>query len=233
MNAPAAISTTRGRPPIARFALRDLRGGVAGLRIFCLCIALGVAAIVGVESLATALNDGLGRQGRVILGGDASFSLIHRRLSPDEQAFLERNGSLSTIATMRGMVRTGSGDAALAEIKAVEPAWPRIGAAVLDPQMTPAEALAEKDGAFGAAAEETLLARLNLKIGDIFQLGQARFLLSAVLASEPDRLAVGVGLGPRVLISQQALDATGLRAAGIARALDDARDHGRPEWRAR
>ena len=121
MNAPATIAAARGRPPIARFALRDLRGGLAGLRIFCLCIALGVAAIVGVESLAKALNDGLGRQGRVILGGDASFSLIHRRLSPDEQAFLGRYGSLSTIATMRGMIRTGSGDAALAEIKAVEP----------------------------------------------------------------------------------------------------------------
>ena len=142
----AAISIARGRPPIARFALRDLRGGVAGLRIFCLCIALGVAAIVGVDSLAKALNDGLGQQGRVILGGDASFSLIHRRLSPDEQAFLQRYGSLSTIATMRGMIRTGSGDAALAEIKAVEPSWPRIGAAVLDPPMMPAEALAQKDG---------------------------------------------------------------------------------------
>ena len=214
MNAPATIAAARGRPPIARFALRDLRGGLAGLRIFCLCIALGVMAIVGVESLAKALNDGLGREGRVILGGDASFSLIHRRLSPDERAFLERYGSLSTIATMRGMIRTETGDAALAEIKAVEPGWPQIGAAVFEPQMTPAQALAQKDGVFGAAAEETLLARLNLKIGDAFRLGEARFVVDAVLTSEPDRLAVGVGLGPRVLISQQALDATGLVQPG-------------------
>ena len=40
------------------------------------------------------------------------------------------------------------------------------------------------------------------------------FVLDAVLTSEPDRLAVGVGLGPRVLISQQALDATGLVQPG-------------------
>ena len=199
---------------MARFALRDLRGGLAGLRIFCLCIALGVAAIVGVESLAEALDDGLGLQGRAILGGDASFSLIHRRLSPAEEAFLARSGSLSTIATLRGMVRTESGDAALAEIKAVEPSWPRIGAAEFNPQMTPAEAFAERGGAFGAAAEDTLLARLNLKIGDVFRLGQARFVLSAVVKSEPDRLGVGIGLGPRVLISQAALDATGLVQPG-------------------
>ena len=92
---------------MARFAVRDLRGGLAGLRIFLLCIALGVAAIVGVESLARALNDGLGREGRVILGGDASFSLIHRRLSPDEQRFLEAHGSLSTVATLRAMAQSG------------------------------------------------------------------------------------------------------------------------------
>ena len=41
---------------MARFALRELRGGLAGLRIFLVCIALGAAAIVGVESLAKALD---------------------------------------------------------------------------------------------------------------------------------------------------------------------------------
>jgi len=30
---------------LARFALRDLRGGLAGLRVFLLCIALGVMAV--------------------------------------------------------------------------------------------------------------------------------------------------------------------------------------------
>ena len=70
MNAPAILPKPRGGAPTMRFALRDLRGGLAGLRIFLLCIALGVAAIVGVESLARALNDGIGREGRVILGGD-------------------------------------------------------------------------------------------------------------------------------------------------------------------
>ena len=157
MNAPpTGLFARPTRVPIWRFALRDLRGGLNGLRIFLLCIALGVAAIVGVESLAQALNDGLGREGRVILGGDASFSLIHRRLSADEQRFLESHGSLSTIATVRGMARAASGDAALIEIKAVEPSWPRLGAAVFAPPMSLKDALGEKDGVFGAAVEEAL-----------------------------------------------------------------------------
>ena len=68
---------------------------------------------------------------------------------------------------MRAMARTGSGEAALVEIKAVEPSWPRIGAAVFAPPMPPAQALAEKDRVFGAVAEEALFARLNLKLGDV------------------------------------------------------------------
>ena len=200
--------------PAARFALRDLRGGLAGLRILLLCIALGVAAIVGVESLARALNDGMGREGRLILGGDASFSLIHRRLSPDEQRFLEAHGSLSTIATVRAMARTASGDAALIEAKAVEPDWPRIGSAVFAPSMPLEDALGEHDGVFGVAVEEALLARLNVKLGDVIRIGDANFALRTVLISEPDRLATGVGLGPRALISQAGLEATKLVQPG-------------------
>ena len=58
-------ATRRRTPPLIllRFAWRDLRGGLAGLRIVVMCIALGVAAIVGVNSLARSLEAGLARDG--------------------------------------------------------------------------------------------------------------------------------------------------------------------------
>ncbi len=199
---------------LARFALRDLRGGLAGLRIFLICIALGVAAIVAVNSLARALNDGLARDGRTILGGDASFSLIHRELAPEERAFLLRRGELSTIATMRAMARNGAGEAGLVEVKAVDESWPRLGQAVFEPAMAPGAALARREDRYGAAVEEALLDRLGLKIGDTFDLGAARIEIRAKLISEPDRLATGIGLGPRALISQDALRASGLIQPG-------------------
>src|SRR5579863_8085924 len=96
-------------PPILRLALRDLRGGLSGLRIFLACIALGVATIVGVNSLARSLDDGLSRDGRAILGGDASFSLIHREMSPEERAFLSARGTLSTVGSTRAMARAADG----------------------------------------------------------------------------------------------------------------------------
>ena len=39
-------------------------------------------AIAGVGSFSKSLTDGLSREGRVILGGDLAFSLIHREATP-------------------------------------------------------------------------------------------------------------------------------------------------------
>jgi putative ABC transport system permease protein len=214
MNAPFA---PRRRAPIAallRFALRDLRGGLAGLRIVILCVALGVAAIVGVNSLARSLEAGLGRDGRTILGGDASFSLMHRELAPDERAYLSAHGAISTVATLRAMARNAGGDATLVEAKAVGATWPDLGAATFDPAMTPAEALAPDGDAFGAAVEPALLERLDLTVGDRFDIGAAHFVVRARIVAEPDRLATGVGFGPRVLMSEAALRASGLIQPG-------------------
>ncbi len=77
-----------------------------------------------------------------------------------------------------------------------------------------ADLLAEHDGAFGAAADSTLLARLDLKIGDRLTIGSATFQIRSVVGTEPDKLAGGVGLGPRFLVSESALRATGLLQPG-------------------
>ena len=120
-----AASTAAFRP--LRFALRELRGGLHGFRIFVACIALGVMAIAGVGSFSRSLTDGLAREGRVILGGDLAFSLIHREADADERRFLDRHGQVSAGATMRAMARTTDGRRALIELKAVDGAYPLYG----------------------------------------------------------------------------------------------------------
>src|SRR6188474_2744715 len=96
-----------------RFALREMRGGLRGFAVFIACIALGVAAIAGVGSFSRSLGDGLAREGRVILGGDVSFSLSQREASPAERAFLDSQGQVSAAATMRAMARSAAGETAL------------------------------------------------------------------------------------------------------------------------
>jgi putative ABC transport system permease protein len=208
------VSGGRASSLALRYALRELRGGLRGFYVFIACIALGVMAIAGVGSVAASLGEGLAREGRTLLGGDVAFSLIQREAKPDEVAFLRSRGEVSVAATLRGMVRTGDGRLALVELKAVDGAYPMLGELTLDPKMPVPDLLAERDGAFGAAADSTLLARLDLKIGDRVTIGSATFQIRSVVGAEPDKLAGGVGFGPRFLVSEAGLRATELLQPG-------------------
>ena len=208
------VSGGRAASLALRYALRELRGGLRGFYVFIACIALGVMAIAGVGSVAASLGEGLAREGRTLLGGDVAFSLIQREARPDEVAFLRSRGAVSVAATLRGMARTGDGRLALVELKAVDGSYPMLGELTLDPKIPVADLLAERDGAFGAAADSTLLARLDLKIGDRVSIGGATFQIRSVVGAEPDKLAGGLGFGPRFLVSQAGLRATELLQPG-------------------
>lgn len=215
MNSITDASPRGGTMSLAvRYALRELRSGLRGFYVFIACIALGVMAIAGVGSVAGSLNEGLDHQGRTLLGGDISFALIQREATKDERAFLDAQGKISSAAIMRGMARSPSGEFALVDLKAVDGNYPMLGEIKLIPQMPMAELLAQRDGAFGAGADPVLLARLGLKAGDRLTVGSATFEIRSVVDSEPDKLAGGLGLGPRFLVSEEALRATGLLQPG-------------------
>jgi putative ABC transport system permease protein len=197
-----------------RFALREMRGGLRGFYVFIACLALGVLAIAGVGSVARSLNDGLAREGRVIVGGDVSFNLIQREASAAERDFIAQRGRLSVAATMRAMTQSSDGRSALVELKAVDRDFPLYGTLSLEPALDLTTLLAERDGLFGAAAAPALLARLGLQTGDRISVGAANLELRAVLRSEPDKLAGGIDFGPRLLVGEEALRATGLLQPG-------------------
>ena len=216
VSAPGKPGRTSSLP--LRYAVRELRSGLRGFYVFIACIALGVMAIAGVGSVAASLSEGLAREGRTLLGGDVSFSLIQREAKPNEVAFLLSRGRVSVAATLRGMARAPNGQLALVELKAVDNTYPMLGEVTLEPKMPVTELLAEhKDSSgavFGAAADPTLLARLNLKIGDRVAVGNATFEIRSVVDTEPDKLAGGLGFGPRFLISEAGLRATQLLQPG-------------------
>ena len=197
-----------------RFALRELRGGLRGFYVFIACIALGSMAIAGVGSLAASLANGLAREGRVILGGDLAFTLIQREAAPNEREFLQGHGQVSSAATLRAMARAANGEATLVEVKAVDAAYPLFGQTVLDPPGALSDTLAQHDGIFGAVADPTLMARLEITPGARLTIGNVTVEIRAALTSEPDKLAGGIGFGPRLLVNQNMLRATGLLQPG-------------------
>jgi putative ABC transport system permease protein len=214
----------------ARFAWRNLRGGLRGFGVFIACIALGVLAIAGVGSVAASLTEGIGKAGRVILGGDLAFSLIQREADDTERAFLDSHGTVSVAASLRAMARSvtpattgpltkppaaAPGLAAtLVEVKAVDGHYPLFGTLTTDPPLPLASLFTQKDGAFGAAADPLLLTRLGLNVGDRIKIGDTEFELRATITGEPDKLAGAISLGPRLLVSDSALRASGLLQPG-------------------
>ena len=198
-----------------RFALRELRGGLGGFYIFIACIALGVAAIAGVTSVSRALTGGISSEGQSILGGDLSFSIIHRQAAQNERAWLENLGAVSEVATLRGMARRHDGaDQALVELKAVDDVYPLYGAMDLQSGVSLGDALAFHEGHWGAVADMSLLARLGLEQGDTLTIGRATVRINDVIAREPDKLTSGMEFGPRLMISQAAIPETGLIQPG-------------------
>lgn len=199
-----------------RFALRELRGGLKGFYIFIACIALGVAAISGVTSVSRALTEGILSEGQTILGGDLAFRLVHREASAQELAYIESLGETSRVATLRAMARRADGsDQALVELKAVDQTYPLVGRFAIEGGGDVASRLAAgPDGLPGALADATLLARLGLSVGDTLSLGRSTVRLTGVIAGEPDKLSEGLEFGPRLLLSDAALPATGLVQPG-------------------
>ncbi|HEY8193785.1 MAG TPA: hypothetical protein VIF13_01955, partial [Hyphomicrobium sp.] len=117
-----------GLMTILALGTRELRAGFKGFRIFIACLALGVMVIAAVGALADALRAGLANQGETILGGDITFARQHVRATPNEKSIFRALGRVSETSTMRTMARRLDGsDQALAELKAVDAAYPLTG----------------------------------------------------------------------------------------------------------
>ncbi len=198
-----------------RLARRELRGGARGLWVVLLCLALGVAVIAAVGTLRAAVDAGLAADSARILGGDLEIESGSTPFPDELRPWLEaRGGKVSEITQMRSMLVAPSGDRQLIELKAVDDAWPLIGAPKMAPAQTLPDALAMRDGLPGLLADSIVLDRLNLKAGDIVRLGSARFRVSGALVTEPDRVATPSLFGPRVLIATEHLAATALVSPG-------------------
>jgi putative ABC transport system permease protein len=190
-----------------RLALRDLRGGLAGLRLLAICLFLGVLALAGIGSLSAAIVASLAERGQEILGGDVQLAVSQRDATPQELAAFGREGRLSHITRMRAMAaRLDGEESVLVELKGVDQAWPLSGAFRASPGTRP------RNGEVAVGPE--LAERLRLRIGDPVRIGGAELRISGLIAREPDRVGQGFTLGSTALVGRESLAATGLVQPG-------------------
>jgi putative ABC transport system permease protein len=197
-----------------RMAWRETRGAHRHLAYFLLCIAVGVAALVAVQSFAGSVALAVARSAKSLLGADLEIRST-QPLSPDAAATLAalaREGVRSTLVRELAAMAQGDtgGRSQLVELKAVEPGYPFYGRLVTDPDR-PLEALV---GHGRALVHASLLTRLGLRTGDRLRVGDLDLTISGVIVQEPDRSLGIFSLGPRVLIAGEDLDRTGLVRPG-------------------
>ncbi|RBI71441.1 drug:proton antiporter [Roseovarius sp. TE539] len=202
-------------PLALRLAIRELRGGLRGFRIFIACLVLGVAAIAAVGSIRESISAGIAREGASLLGGDAEIELTYRFAGENERAWMEDVSTrVSEIVDFRSMAVAPNGERGLTQVKAVDGAYPLLGEVRLDPAMPLGRALDGRDGLPGAVMDPLLIDKMELAVGDSFRLGTREFRLMAALVDEPDDAIGGFGLGPRSMVRLGDLDGSGLLEPG-------------------
>jgi len=190
-----------------RLALRDLRGGLAGLRLLAICLFLGVLALAGVGSLSAAIVGSLAERGQEILGGDVQLVVAQREANAEELAAFSREGRVSHITRMRAMAaRLDGEESVLVELKGVDGAWPLYGTFRTEPSARPR-------GAQVAVGPE-LAERLGAGVGERIRIGAAELEIIGLIAEEPDRVGQGFTLGSTALVDRDGLAATGLVQPG-------------------
>ncbi len=181
----AAAATLRGW---LRVALKDLRGDLRRFTILLACLALGVGTITLVGSVGAALQSALLRDARTLLGGDIEAQLSYRAANTEERQAFERLGKLGEVIEEMGRGDAGEQNSFLA-IRAVDANYPLIGSVTVTGASAPLpELLAPRgDGSFGLVADQLLLDRLGLKLGDQLTISDATSPLPA--SSAPSRTA--------------------------------------------
>jgi len=204
---------------VINLAWREMRASWRRLLFFFICIAIGVGSIVALRSLVQNVKAALGRESRSLLTADVQAS-SGSPWNAETRAMLERyyksplveahTETLET-ATMLRSVKDESAPPKMVELKAVQLQFPFYGEIVLAGGAKYSHGLVKDRGAL---VKQSLMAALDLKIGDLVRIGDLDFTIRGVVESEPGGTMNAFSFGPRVIIDYDDAVAAGVNKWG-------------------
>ncbi|AOY87973.1 ABC transporter permease [Marinobacter salinus] len=197
-----------------KFAITDLRSRISALKVFLACLILGVTLVAATASLYRVIEESLLADTRALLGGDVELDASEPL--PDEVLeWIGSTGSISLVREFDTIVSGSDGDGFFrAEILVPDAAYPLYGELQLTPDEPRTELAARKGDSWGAIIDPLLAERLGQSIGDQIQIGAATFRISGLIQNQPDRSLNANWRGLPIMISEQAVEATGLIRPG-------------------
>ena len=199
---------------IARLAWRETRASRRRLLLFASAISVGVAALVAIASFTANIQQSVRDQSRELLGGDLvlgssrPFGAAVTALVDSIAAGGHRVARETRFSSMAYVRRTEG--IRLADVRAVSPEWPLYGTVVTEPAGQWRRLATERV----AIVDTALLVALNARIGDSLELGDKSFLIAAVAAEVPGRIASFEAFGSQVFIPRSEVPGTGLITFG-------------------
>jgi putative ABC transport system permease protein len=198
-----------------KIAWREARASGGKFLFVILAVAIGVGALTGVRGFSTAFRRMLNTEARTLMAGDVSARLF---VQPDAQQqadldrLIARGAELTRITeTVTMAANPANPTPILVSLKAVDPTeYPFYGEVQLNPPQPLATALCDSC----AALSQELALRLGLETGGKIRLGGKEFRVSAIVEKEPDRMTGSLNVGPRMMMSRDALATTGLVSEG-------------------
>jgi putative ABC transport system permease protein len=198
---------------VVRMAARELRAAPRRLFLLMGTVAVGVAALVAINSFTDNLRDSVRLQARSLLGAD--LSLVSRQPpSPRVEALLDtlsRRAEVARVTSFAGMAyvpRTAG--TRLVQVAAVVGQYPFYGRI----RTRPDQAWTELQSARHVVVDPSLLTALSARIGDTVALGEGRFVITGTIESAPSEVGFRFAFGPRIYISAAHLTETGLLGFG-------------------
>jgi putative ABC transport system permease protein len=202
-----------------KIAWRESRSSAYKFLFVILAVAVGVGSLTGVRGFSRAFHDMLLSQARTLMAADLSlrvFELPTPQQTAEMDALAKSGVDRTWITETVTMASAGSapGDSKapmLVSVKAVDPAkYPFYGEIRLSPPAKLSQALTTDT----VAVSDDVLLRLNLKVGDSIRLGGQPFRIVGEVTYEPDRMLGSLNVGPRVMITRDGLERTGLILPG-------------------
>ena len=199
----------------AKIAWREVHASRAKFLFVMISVAIGVASLTGVRGFSDSFQKTLLGEARTIMAADLSARMFRQPTADEEQqlnAMASRGVERTQVTEMVSMVSSpGDPVPLLVSLKAVDPTrYPFYGAVELQPAGRFENVLTDTT----VVVAEDLLIRLHTQVGSQLKIGNSTFRISAILTHEPDRMSSGMGLGPRVMMTQGALEKSGLLQQG-------------------
>jgi putative ABC transport system permease protein len=198
-----------------KIAWREVRASRTKFLFVILSVAIGVAALTGVRGFSDSFQTTLLGEARTIMAADLSARMFRQPTEDEEKELnaMAAHGIQRTEVTDTVSMVSSPGDPVplLVSLKAVDPRrYPFYGTVDLAPAGDLRQVLTDAT----VVVAEDLLIRLHTQVGASLKIGDSTFRIAGILVREPDRLSSGMGLGPRVMMTQSALEKSGLLQQG-------------------